>query len=178
MALTFLENPENKPTVNRINAIKGDNRLSNLEWATYKEQSKHISDNRLHTKSKWCCLLNSDKEIIRVSPSINELSRYVGLKYWNVRNMCDGNTGTVKDIICRFYDDEGKIYIKTKYDLGEIKTKGYYNKLIYCGFNNKTYKSQMECSNDLGVAQSSVSRVLLGKAKKNKYNIKYLDSIN
>ena len=39
IAKTFIKNPESKPTVNHINTIKHDNRVCNLEWATYQEQS-------------------------------------------------------------------------------------------------------------------------------------------
>lgn len=41
VAKAFLDNPENKKTVNHKNKIRDDNRKENLEWATYSEQQIH-----------------------------------------------------------------------------------------------------------------------------------------
>lgn len=41
VALAFIENPENKRTVNHKNKIRNDNRVGNLEWATHSEQNSH-----------------------------------------------------------------------------------------------------------------------------------------
>lgn len=41
VAQAFLENTENKPCINHINTVRSDNRLENLEWVTYKENSNH-----------------------------------------------------------------------------------------------------------------------------------------
>ena len=54
IAMTFLENSENKPQINDKNGIRNDNRVENLEWVTALENQRHKFNVLGYFPSKEC----------------------------------------------------------------------------------------------------------------------------
>lgn len=112
VAKAFIQNPENKRTVNHINWIKTDNSIKNLEWATDSENLQHayntwlkkVTENYFFYKdhinpSKWLLWkehFNSKNvyqytlewEFIREWGSQADVYRELWISQWNISSCC------------------------------------------------------------------------------------------
>jgi hypothetical protein len=99
IAMTFLENPEGKETVNHINGIKSDNSVKNLEWATRSENVKHSFRTGLQSNkgSKCPTSILNESQVLQIrqlfKPGI------CGRKY--LAEMFKVSPATIKDVILR-----------------------------------------------------------------------------
>jgi len=101
VAQAFIQNPENKRTVNHINGIKTDNRLENLEWATHKENMSHAREtglydnaNKIGEDNYSAKLVNQDIIEIRM---LNEM----GFRHDTIGRVFNIHINTVSLIVTR-----------------------------------------------------------------------------
>lgn len=121
VAEMFIPNPEKKPYINHLNAIRTDNRVSNLEWCTQSENVKH-SYNLGYSKSpsywqnkgdemKWLKEGKRCKKVIQYDLNMNKIKEFVNIaeagretttNRSNIVQCCKGNVKTAGGYIWRY----------------------------------------------------------------------------
>jgi hypothetical protein len=131
VAQAFIQNPENKRTVNHKNWIKTDNRVENLEWATDSENVKHAYDTWLKKATKnhhyytnhpckwkfWKDSISSKKvnqysldwEFIKEWDSMIDIQRWLWLYSSHISNCCRLKQKTSGGFIFKYKDKQKKV---------------------------------------------------------------------
>jgi len=107
IGLTFISNPNNKPTINHINGIKTDNSLNNIEWNTFKENNDHAKAFGLNKQLKHAVIqMNLNGEYIKEFDTIYkaEMELNISLSKSKIRNCCKGTRKTAYGFKWKYRD--------------------------------------------------------------------------
>ena len=111
VAETFIENKENKRCVNHIDGNKENNKVDNLEWCTYSENTNHSYKNQLQKKlygkdnklSKKIIQYDLEGNMIKVWSALREVQRELGITNGNISSCCNGHSKTAGGYIWKYY---------------------------------------------------------------------------
>lgn len=93
VAIAFLPNPENLPSVNHIDGDRANNCVDNLEWASYADNNVHsikilgrVTKNK--SDSKVVLQFDLNRNLIKEFPSFREAERQTGIT--GIDKVCAG----------------------------------------------------------------------------------------
>jgi glycyl-tRNA synthetase alpha subunit len=106
VAMTFLENPENKEQVNHIDGNKTNNNVSNLEWVTNKENQIHkfktgLGNNYTRKIGQYN---NESCELIKEYKSIVLASKEVNISKSSIQGVLQNRRKTAGGFIWKYLD--------------------------------------------------------------------------
>lgn len=120
IALTFIDNPNNYPVVNHKNFIKDDNKIENLEWVTYSQNSEHsfTNNHRKKTTKEWVqkvqhlaaeksktkvCQYDKNLNLIKIYDSQKQASEETGTNRTSITACVNNRRKTVGGFIWKYY---------------------------------------------------------------------------
>jgi hypothetical protein len=94
VAMTFLENPKNLPVVHHRNGNKTNNKVENLEWASYSTNRREQLVTQLPKKGRSVTQVTLDGTTIKTWNSLSEAAKAVKTPVTNISSVCQGKTVT------------------------------------------------------------------------------------
>lgn len=101
VALTFIENVNNKPYVNHKDGNKTNNCVNNLEWCTAKENDEHARKNGLKVQNKP--IIARSKTEKYVFESISEAARFLNTNKGSIFRVLKGQRKEHKGFNFTYY---------------------------------------------------------------------------
>lgn len=104
VAMSWLENPQNKPYVDHINTVRTDNRVVNLRWATNEEncnnpitKQRNLENNWMrgrfgkeHHRAKPVVQMSMDGSFIRKWDCARDVFKDGGVSFEHICSVCRG----------------------------------------------------------------------------------------
>ena len=107
VALTFIENPENKEQVNHKDGNKLNNTISNLEWATSKENAIHKFQTGLGNNfTRKIIQFDLEMKQIKIHNSIAGAARELNTSKGNIEGVLLNKRKTAAGFIWKYIEDE------------------------------------------------------------------------
>ena len=176
VALTFIDNPDNKPYVNHINGNRSDNNVENLEWVTPSENTQHAVNTGLFKSGRNRAVIqyNLNGEQMATFESASEAARQTGGSQSKITMCCRRQRDSANDYQWRYYDDIQDVQkIEKKFITGK--------QVAQCdeeGNILNIYPSFKEAARAVNGTSSAISRVCSGTNIRHKgYKWKLVEEI-